>query len=145
MKSPKVRVLLSKECIPWKAFLRDKALARCSLTAARCCFRLTVDDYHRYCYVDSGQKSKITGCPVFIIRSIRRQRRFIRFIKENTRCYSFIDSENVGRILQMEVGALMVGKIINYEEAAQVTRGDEKDALNSAALQLWSRCQRGAA
>ena len=26
----------------------------------------------------------------------------------------------------MEVGALMVGKIINYEEAAQVARGDEK-------------------
>ena len=65
-----------------ESLLRDKALARVYDGGTLLLFRLTVDDYHRYCYVDSGQKSKITGCPVFIIRSIRRQRRFIRFIRK---------------------------------------------------------------
>lgn len=89
-------------------------------------FRLTVDDYHRYCYVDEGVKTKnfwINGvfhtvnpiandqCPIY---------------KENTRCFSLLKSKNFGSILMMEVGALMVGRIVNYHEKASVLRGEEK-------------------
>ena len=109
-----------------ESLLRDKALARVYDGGTLLLFRLTVDDYHRYCYVDSGQKSKNHWLPGVYHTVNPAAAEVYPIYKENTRCYSFIDSENFGRILQMEVGALMVGKIINYEEAAQVTRGDEK-------------------
>lgn len=37
-----------------------------------------------------------------------------------------MDTENFGRILVMEVGAMLVGKIVNYHEDAIVQRGEEK-------------------
>ena len=46
--------------------------------------------------------------------------------KENTREYSVLYSENFGKILIMEVGAMLVGRIVNYHEEAVVERGEEK-------------------
>ena len=72
---------------------------------------MTVDDYHRYCYVADGIKSsqkKIKGilhtvnpvandaCPIY---------------KMNAREYCLLKTETLGTVLMMEVGALMVGKI----------------------------------
>jgi phosphatidylserine decarboxylase len=37
-----------------------------------------------------------------------------------------LKSENFGSILMMEVGALLVGKIVNYHEEEYVKRGEEK-------------------
>ncbi|OYP54363.1 phosphatidylserine decarboxylase, partial [Lachnotalea glycerini] len=50
----------------------------------------------------------------------------IPIYKENTREFSIIKSENFGNILTMEVGALLVGRIVNYHEKANVRRGEEK-------------------
>ena len=45
----------------------------------------------------------------------------------NSREYCLLKTKELGTILLMEVGALMVGKINNHEEdSAQVKRGDEK-------------------
>lgn len=89
-------------------------------------FRLTVDDYHRYCYVDQGKKSSnhlING--VFhTVNPIANDHYPI--YKENTRCISFLKSENFGTLMMIEVGALMVGKIVNYHEEKMVERGEEK-------------------
>ena len=46
--------------------------------------------------------------------------------KENTRKYCIIKTKEFGTILMMEVGALMVGRITNYEEAGTVRKGQEK-------------------
>ena len=46
--------------------------------------------------------------------------------KENTREYTILDSENFGPMLLMEVGATMVGRIVNYHGACSVQRGQEK-------------------
>lgn len=88
--------------------------------------RLTVDDYHRYCYVEDGIKSrnyKIPGCfhtvnPAAVAT--------VPVYKENTRSFTIIRTKTFGDILQMEVGALMVGKITNYHGRRQVCRGMEK-------------------
>lgn len=89
-------------------------------------FRLTVDDYHRYCYTDNGEKGynhRIAG--VFhTVNPIAGEKYPI--YKENTREFTIIKSENFGDIMVMEVGALMVGKIINYHGAGAVRRGQEK-------------------
>ena len=46
--------------------------------------------------------------------------------RENHREYTMIRSRNFGDVIQMEVGALMVGRITNHHGAAKVTRGQEK-------------------
>ena len=45
---------------------------------------------------------------------------------ENSREYVVIDTENFGEIIQMEVGALMVGKIHNHESISRAVKGREK-------------------
>ena len=46
--------------------------------------------------------------------------------KENAREFTLIKSSRFGTILQMEVGALMVGRICNYHQRGCVERGQEK-------------------
>ena len=46
--------------------------------------------------------------------------------KENAREYSLLHSDTFGDILMMEVGALLVGRIVNHHEKATVVRGQEK-------------------
>lgn len=89
-------------------------------------FRLTVDDYHRYCYVDNGQKSKnhIINGVFHTVNPVANDHYPI--YKENTRSISFLKSENFGTLMMIEVGALMVGKIVNYHEEKLVQRGEEK-------------------
>ncbi|MDO4772494.1 MAG: phosphatidylserine decarboxylase [Bacillota bacterium] len=89
-------------------------------------FRLSVDDYHRYCYVDSGSKGRnyrIKGC-FHTVNPIASDT--VSVYKENQREFSILNSDSFGKILMMEVGAMMVGKIVNYHERAEVKRGMEK-------------------
>ena len=46
--------------------------------------------------------------------------------KENAREYSILHTDAFGDILMMEVGALLVGRIVNHHGAAEVRRGQEK-------------------
>lgn len=89
-------------------------------------FRLTVDDYHRYCYVDSGTK---TGNRIIkgVLHTVNPAANdAVPIYKENTREYSMLHSDNFGKILMMEVGAMMVGRIVNYHGRGHVKRGQEK-------------------
>ncbi|MEY8507762.1 phosphatidylserine decarboxylase [Lachnospiraceae bacterium 42-17] len=89
-------------------------------------FRLCVDDYHRYIYVDNGVESQRRRIPgVFHTVNPAAGDRLLVY-KENTREYSLLRSENFGTVLQMEVGALLVGKIENRQEGKTVKRGQEK-------------------
>lgn len=89
-------------------------------------FRLTVDDYHRYCYVDDGVKSKNYKIPGVFHTVNPLANDIYPIYKENTREFSILNSEHFGRIAMMEVGALLVGKIVNYQEQGRVMRGEEK-------------------
>lgn len=89
-------------------------------------FRLTVDDYHRYCYVDDGTKEENIHIPgkFHTVNPIAND--YYPIYKENTREYSILHSKHFGDIIMMEVGALLVGKIVNLHEKAEVKRGQEK-------------------
>lgn len=89
-------------------------------------FRLTVDDYHRYCYVDDGTKEENIHIPgkFHTVNPIAND--YYPIYKENTREYSILHSKHFGDIVMMEVGALLVGKIVNLHEGAKVKRGQEK-------------------
>lgn len=89
-------------------------------------FRLTVDDYHRYCYVDDGHKSKDHAIPgrFHTVNPIAND--FVPVFKENSRVYTTLYTEHFGPVVQVEVGALMVGKIHNYRGECDIKKGEEK-------------------
>lgn len=89
-------------------------------------FRLCVNHYHRYCYVDNGVKGEncfIKG-RLHTVRPVALET--LPVFAENCREYTVINTENFGRVVQMEVGAMLVGKILNYHGKQRVRRGQEK-------------------
>lgn len=88
--------------------------------------RLTVDDYHRYVYAASGRQSKNYSIPGSFHTVNPVANDYLPIYKENTREYTLIHSPSLGDLIQMEVGALMVGKITNHKQCAMVTQGEEK-------------------
>lgn len=106
--------------------LRDGELARRFLGGTLLLFRLTVGDYHRYGYVDSGclgREIHLNG--VYHTVNPAAAGRYPIY-RENTREYALLESDHFGTLLQMEVGAAMVGRIVNNSGERMVQRGEEK-------------------
>lgn len=106
--------------------LRDEALAGRFLGGTLLLFRLTVGDYHRYGCIDSGflgQARRISG--VYHTVNPAAASRYPIY-RENTREYTLLESDHFGTLLQMEVGATMVGRIVNNPGQRRVERGEEK-------------------
>ena len=96
-------------------------------------FRLQVQDYHRYAFFDSGTAHEPYSIPgrLHTVRPIAL--RSIPVFTENSREVTTIASDHFGKTAQIEVGALMVGKIDNYplrysgqNKTAPVQKGAEK-------------------
>lgn len=89
-------------------------------------FRLCVDNYHRYCYFDNGRKSRNVFIPgeLHTVRPIALNT--LPVFTRNCREYTLIKSEKFGTVLQMEVGAMLVGKIHNHHGEGKCIRGQEK-------------------
>ena len=94
-------------------------------------FRLCVHHYHRYCYVDSGWKGSNVFLPgrLHTVRPIALEK--LPVFVENCREYTVLQTENFGPVVQMEVGAMLVGKIRNYHGEKHVRRGEEKGMFPS--------------
>ena len=89
-------------------------------------FRLCVDHYHRYVYIESGSKGENTKIDGILHTVQPIALRDIPVFTENSREYTLIETSDAGKIVQMEVGAMLVGKIDNYEEKCECKRGEEK-------------------
>ncbi|MDO5422163.1 MAG: phosphatidylserine decarboxylase [Eubacteriales bacterium] len=109
-----------------KELLRSERLAGRYYGGTALVFRLTVDDYHHYCYVDQGEKSRNYRIPGVLHTVNPIANDVYPIYKENAREYSLLRSRNFRTVLMMEVGALMVGRIVNRQEEALVRRGEEK-------------------
>lgn len=109
-----------------RSLLRSQKLARHFQGGYALILRLTVSDYHRYAYAVSGTQSKNYRIPgkLHTVNPIAGD--YYPIYKENAREYTVIHSPQFGDVVQMEVGALMVGKIVNHKESGAVTRGEEK-------------------
>ena len=108
------------------SLLRNEELAQRFSGGWCLIFRLCVDDYHRYCYVADGEKGENTFLPGVLHTVNPIACDHYPIYKENAREYSLLHTGHWGDILMMEVGALMVGKIVNHHGPARVTRGQEK-------------------
>lgn len=108
------------------SLLRDEKLASDFNDGLCLVFRLCVDNYHRYCYADNGTKGPNIFIPGILhtVRPVALEARPV-FV-ENCREYTVIESPVFGKFIQMEVGAMLVGRIVNLEGKAIVSRGKEK-------------------
>lgn len=109
-----------------ESLLKDRALAKEYKDGVCLVFRLCVNHYHRYCYPVSGLK----GDNIFIKGKLHTVRPIALescpVFSENCREYTVIDSDRFGKVLQMEVGAMLVGKIKNHHQSTYVKRTTEK-------------------
>ena len=109
------------------SLLKNEELANRFRGGTALIFRLCVDDYHRYCYTADGEKTEQVRIPgaFHTVNPIAND--FFPIYKENTREYCLLDTDAFGQILVMEVGALLVGRIVNHQSGiAWVKRGTEK-------------------
>lgn len=88
-------------------------------------FRLTVDDYHHYCFCCSGRLESVSSIPGRLHTVSPVSDRVCRVYYENYREVSVIRSDEFGRLAQLEVGAMMVGKIVNLKKES-FEKGESK-------------------
>lgn len=89
-------------------------------------FRLCVDNYHRYHYFDDGIKGPnhfIQG-KLHTVQPIALEK--VPVFTENSREFTVMKTRNFGRVVQMEVGAMLVGRIENHHGRHAFRRGEEK-------------------
>ncbi|MDE5770703.1 MAG: phosphatidylserine decarboxylase [Ruminococcus sp.] len=105
-------------------------------------YRLEVDDYHRYCYIDDGIKTDnvfISG-ELHTVNPIALEK--YNIYKRNCREYTIMHTDNFGDVVQIEVGAMMVGKICNYHGEYNFIKGEEKGMFmfgGSTIVQLFEK------
>ncbi len=87
-------------------------------------FRLSVDDYHHYCYPDTGRRTRYVRVPGVYHTVNPMVLDHVNIYRENTREYAVLRTENFGDLLMMQVGAMLVGKIKNNHTTV-FKRGEE--------------------
>ena len=88
-------------------------------------FRLCPTDYHRYLYIDDGFQGKnhfVKG-ELHSVQPVCAERYPIYTL--NRRLWTPLETEHFGRVIQTEIGALVVGGIVNYHEDVRMKKGDE--------------------
>ena len=113
-------------CYTAESLLKSRKLAERYRGGFAVVLRLCVTDYHRYIYPVTGEKSDNYRIPGVFHTVNPVAVETAEAFKENTREFTLIKSEKFGTVLQMEVGALMVGRICNHHPAGSVIRGQEK-------------------
>jgi phosphatidylserine decarboxylase len=105
--------------------LRDPDLAASYKDGTCLVFRLSTHDYHRYCFVDDGKvvRTRTINGMLHSVQPISAKR--FKPFTENSREFSVIETVNFSTVVAVEVGALLVGKIHNYDITA-CRRGQEK-------------------
>lgn len=108
-------------------FFNDSALAKKYKNGSLIIVRLCPTDYHRFHFPYSGavlNTTKIEG-PLFSVSPIALRQK-VEIICRNKREYSKIKSETFGTYIMAEVGATMVGSIIQTYKNEQIKKGEEK-------------------
>lgn len=109
-----------------ETLLRNGDLAREFQGGVCLVFRLTVTDYHRYFFFDDGTASGNTFIKgrLHTVQPAALEKR--RVFTEKCREYTVLETEHFGKAVQVEVGAMMVGRIVNAVKSGEFRRGQEK-------------------
>lgn len=88
-------------------------------------YRLCVDDYHHYVYPETGEvirRRHIDGV-LHTVQPIAQKK--YKVFHENTREITFLNCNGLGDVCYVEVGAMLIGKIVNSEKN-RFKKGEEK-------------------
>lgn len=107
------------------ALLGDEELAKQYEGGTGLVLRLSPDDYHRYCYIDDGRAGERHFLPG-MLHTVQPVAEKERVFAVNCREYTVLGTDHFGPVIQMEVGAVLVGKIVNYHENHRFHKGEEK-------------------
>jgi phosphatidylserine decarboxylase len=123
--------------------LRDPDLAAAYKDGTCLVFRLLTHDYHRYCFADDGQviRTRTINGKLHSVQPVSAKR--YSPLSENYRQYSVIDTLNFGMVVAVEIGALLVGRIQNYE-ITTCRRGQEKGYFGLGGSTICLLLQSGA-
>lgn len=88
-------------------------------------FRLCVDDYHHYIFPDDGKviSTKHINGILHTVQPIALKK--YKVFHENSRDITFLKCDNLGDVCYIEIGALMIGKIVNLDKN-EFKKGEEK-------------------
>ena len=127
-----------------ETLLKDSVLAK-KFEGGYCfVLRLSVEDYHRYFYIDQGrqQKSVFIKGRLHTVQPSALERR--RVFTENCREYTVLETERFGTVAQIEVGAMMVGRIVNNHRGEHsFSRGEEKGRFEFGGSTIILLTQKG--
>lgn len=109
-------------------FLKSSSLARQFADGWCFVYRLAPGDYHRFCYIDNGWQEQV--------RRIRGRLHSVNpialssvksLMARNYRELTVLHTDNFDDVLHLEVGALMVGKVVlKNRHAFRFRKGEEK-------------------
>lgn len=125
-----------------KTLLGDEALAEKYCGGLCVVIRLTVKDYHRYHFLDDGtigERRFIKG-RLHTVQPTALEKR--RVLTENCREITVLHTKHFGDVTQVEVGAMMVGRIINLPKESFV-RGEEKGRFEFGGSTIVLLVERG--
>jgi phosphatidylserine decarboxylase len=118
------RVVIKGHSYGVDELLDDAETARLFVGGLCLVFRLAVQDCHRYSYVDDGvtvSSRRIAGA----LHTVSAASAKYRIYRENKRDWDLLRTERFGDMIQMEVGAMLVGRIRNHGKS-EFSRGEEK-------------------
>ena len=88
-------------------------------------FRLEARDYHHFCYVDDGVDSEAKFIPGLLhsVQPVALEQKPV--FRQNRRYYHLFSSNNFGPVMQIEVGAVLVGDVHHCIKEGPVCKGEE--------------------
>ena len=123
--SPEMTLTLKGQPYTLATLLRDERVASSYAGGLALIFRLEVHHYHRYMFSDSGHASpphRIKG-RYHTVHPIGLSSTSV--LQENAREWRVLHFDHLGDVVQMEIGAMLVGRIVNHK-VDEFRRGDEK-------------------
>ncbi len=143
--------LAKNESLPVKGYwykledlIRDKKLVKDYADGWCFIYRLAPSDYHRYCYIDKGYQHRVRRLKG-VLHSVNPIALSVTksLLAKNYRECTMLHTENFGEVLQLEVGAMLVGKVIQHHMAEHsFERGEEKGYFEyggSTIVQLFKK------
>ena len=88
-------------------------------------FRLCASDYHHYCHIDDGYQGKNHYIPGGLHSVQPAAFEKYPIFKTNRRTWTLMATENFGPVVQINIGAFVVGGIVNLKENSRFSKGDE--------------------
>lgn len=121
-------LLVKGEMFNLQTLLGDADLAREFASGCLLVSRLCPVDYHRFHFPAAGRAgpTRLLNGPLFSVNPIALCQN-IHILATNKRALTVLETESLGKVLLMEIGATNVGSICQtYEEGSTVSKGEEK-------------------